>query len=460
MVRTSTIAVALALATAVYAQASCGLDKKCPEDSPCCSQYGQCGVGAYCLGGCDPRSSFALDSCVPEPVCQSKTFKFDSLDGITSKTKYLGDSTKTDWVMDGQAVTYDGNVLLTMAPNTVGTVLASSTYMWYGNVSAKFKTSRDAGVVTAFILLSDVHDEIDYEFVGTELTTAQTNYYFQGIEDYNNSGNISLSDTFENFHTYEIQWTPDSITWLVDGKVGRVKQRSETYNATAKQWNFPQTPARVQLSLWPGGLSTNAQGTIDWAGGPISWNSQDIKNNGYYYATFSEVSISCYNAQSPPGTNSGVSYTYNNAIGLNNTVVDGDKPTVLKSLLGTGTNMSADYPHASSASGSKSSAAASASSSDLATIPGLSGAGPGTNGHPGDDSSGSSSAAGSSPTGSSSGSDSGSGSGGFSQGGGSGDSGSSSSSKNSGAGKLGGQEKVLKGSIFAGIVAVVAMMAL
>jgi beta-glucanase (GH16 family) len=144
-------------------------------------EYGQCGVGAYCLGGCDPRSSFSLDSCVPEPVCQSKTFNFNNLDGITSENDYLGDATTTDWVMSGQAVTFQDSVLLTMPEGSVGTLLASSTYMWYGNVKATFKTSRGAGVVTAFILLSDVKDEIDYEFVGVELTTAQTNYYYQGI---------------------------------------------------------------------------------------------------------------------------------------------------------------------------------------------------------------------------------------------------------------------------------------
>lgn len=125
--------------------------------------------------------SHSLDSCAPEPVCQSKTTQFNSLDRITSKTEYLGDSSKTDWVMDGQAVVYDNNVLLTMADGTVGTLLASSTYLWYGNVQATFKTSRGAGVVTAFILLSDVKDEIDYEFVGVDLETAQTNFYFQGI---------------------------------------------------------------------------------------------------------------------------------------------------------------------------------------------------------------------------------------------------------------------------------------
>ena len=118
---------------------------------------------------------------MPEPVCQSKTFDFSNLDGITSENDYLGDATTTDWVMSGQAVSYQDSVLLTMPEGSVGTLLASSTYMWYGNVKATFKTSRGAGVVTAFILLSDVKDEIDYEFVGVELTTAQTNYYYQGI---------------------------------------------------------------------------------------------------------------------------------------------------------------------------------------------------------------------------------------------------------------------------------------
>ena len=114
-------------------------------------------------------------------MCQSKTFDFTDLDGITSETDYLGDATTTDWVMSGQAVSYQDSVLLTMPEGSVGTLLASSTYMWYGNVKATLKTSRGAGVVTGFILLSDVQDEIDYEFIGVELTTAQTNYYYQGI---------------------------------------------------------------------------------------------------------------------------------------------------------------------------------------------------------------------------------------------------------------------------------------
>jgi beta-glucanase (GH16 family) len=68
-----------------------------------------------------------------------------------------------------------------MPRGSVGTVISSTAYMWYGNVKARLKTSRGRGVVSAFILFSDIQDEIDYEWVGVDLETAQTNFYFQGV---------------------------------------------------------------------------------------------------------------------------------------------------------------------------------------------------------------------------------------------------------------------------------------
>lgn len=217
---------------------------------------------------------------------------------------------------------------------------------------------------------------------------------------------------------------------MVDGQVGRVKQRADTYNATLNGWDFPQTPARVQLSLWPGGLASNAPGTIAWAGGEINWDSPDIQANGYYYAMIESVTVSCYNATSAPGTNTGVSYTYSSAVGTNNTVIDGDEPTVLKSLLGTGTNLTAGA----------------SASETAATVPGLSGTGP----DPGDsDGSGSSTSSGSAASSAATSTCTS----GFCQG-------SGSSGTKSGAEMLNANERVLRGSIFAFIVVVVAMMAL
>ncbi|CAD6506430.1 BgTH12-07356 [Blumeria graminis f. sp. triticale] len=377
MVRSSVILAILASTSTVLTQ-SCSESSHCPESAPCCSQYGQCGVGAYCLGGCDPISSFSLNSCTPAPVCQSKKHTFDSkLSTILPNTKYLGDPSTADWVSSGQPVFHNDNVLLTMSPDTVGTLLASTTYMWYGNVKARFKTSRGAGVVTAFILLSDVKDEIDFEFVGADLVTAQSNYYSKGVTNYHNSANIPLSDTFVNYHTYEINWTPDEITWSVDGQVGRTKKRIDTWNATANQWSYPQTPSRIQLSLWPAGLPTNGKGTIAWAGGLVDWNSADIKNNNYYYAAFESIEITCFNADSGPGTNKGISYTYSDARSTNDTVVDGDKSTILQSFMATGLDPKAGAPVGAPAGTSSAPAAA----KTIETIPGMSGGNPGVDNH-------------------------------------------------------------------------------
>jgi len=284
------LAASAVVAQAQAGQATCGGGSKCPSDSPCCSSYGQCGVGAYCLGGCDPQNSFDLQSCMPAPVCKSADYKMDSLDDIVPNSQYLGNSSQGNWVSSGTPVPYnDDSILLTMAPSTVGTLLSSTHYVWYGKISATMTTSLGAGVVTAFILMSDVKDEIDFEFVGVDLQHAQSNYYFQGITDYDNAANLSASDTHQNVHTYTIDWQPDYVSWAVDGQVLRTKNRNETYNETTGQYHFPQSPSRVQLSLWPAGLQSNGEGTIGWAGGLVNWDNTTAMANGYYYAMVSDV---------------------------------------------------------------------------------------------------------------------------------------------------------------------------
>lgn len=245
-------------------------------------------------------------------------------------------------------------------------------------------------------------------------------------------------------HDYEIDWTPDKITWSIDGKSVRTLDRADTWNATANRYTFPQTPSRVQLSLWPGGLPTNGKGTIDWAGGLVQWDSPYM-TNGYYYAAFEEVTIECYDPPAGSNVNGKNAYIFTDKIMTNRSVEVTDDNTVLKSLLGSGTNMSADYPHAS----------ASASASDVETVPGLSGAGPGTNGQRGDNATNSND-------------DNNSGDGGNSgnSGGGSRASGTDSAATgfvqgnggmNAATHITGNPEHVLKGSLFAVIVAIVGL---
>lgn len=425
-------------ATAVWAAQSCSATNKCPSDKPCCSQYGECGTGAYCLGGCDPLSSFQLGSCAPAPICEDKTYTWDNLDDIAINTKYLGNASKSDWVYSGQPLTKDGNLLLTMANGTVGTLFANNHYVWYGKISGKVKSSRGKGVVTAFILLSDVKDEIDFEFVGSDLDNVQTNYYFQGIPDWNNGAKENVDgDTFDTWHTYEIDWQPDYINWSVDGEVRRTLNKSSTWNATANRFQFPQTPSRLQMSLWPAGIPSNGEGTIEWAGGMVDWDSTDIQKYGYYYATYGEISIQCYQPPSGANVQGDKSYIYTDNNGLNSSIEITNKDTVLSSFGATGTNMTIG---ASTSTSTATGSASTASSSDtVPAIHGGTGNTPGNSGSSSGDSSSSSSNGGATTTG-------------FSQGG------SSTDSSKSGAPIQ--NERVLQSSLFAVLIAVVVLVTL
>ncbi|KAL3450602.1 concanavalin A-like lectin/glucanase domain-containing protein [Aspergillus insuetus] len=320
---------------------NCSLDEHCPEKYPCCSVYGQCGTGAYCLGGCDPLMSYSLDSCAPMPICQSKTYKWDNLDNAATNNEYLGNATESDWVYSGYPELEDGNLLLTMPKNSVGSLFANNHYVWYGKIGANIKSSRGKGVVTAFILLSDTKDEIDYEWVGADLSQVETNWYFQGILDWTNgdASKVDSGNTFEEWHHYEIDWSPEELKWNVDGKTVRTLTKESTFNETSNRYEYPQTPSRMQMSLWPAGQASNAQGTIEWAGGEIDWDHEDIKTKGYYYATYGEVTVECYDPPSGTNIEGDVSYDFKDDRGIEASVEITDNKTVLASLGATGLDM-------------------------------------------------------------------------------------------------------------------------
>lgn len=127
----------------------------------------------------------------------------------------------------------------------------------------------------------------------------------------------------------------------MDGKEVRKLKKEETYNETSKIYQYPQTPSRLQLSLWPGGDPDLPEGTREWAGGDISWDTDDIKDPGYYYATFAEIEIECYDPPEGAEVDGDRSYVYIDDKGLESSVKITDKDTVLASWEATGLNMTA-----------------------------------------------------------------------------------------------------------------------
>ncbi|CAL1699711.1 unnamed protein product [Somion occarium] len=327
----------------LIAATTCNITNPCPSSAPCCSEFGFCGTGNFCLGGCNPFASRALDSCMPEPVCQNAEHTFPDLSRIHSNATYFGgNATAWDWVVDkGNIINTNssgGELALLLTETNGGTRISSTRYVHYAKITAKLKTGRWGGVVTAFITMSDIKDEIDWEFPGTATTEAQTNFFWQGVIPEKTDGTTEkgLTDTFENYHDYTIDWKPDSLTFLIDDKAVRTVQRSDTIGSDGVS-RFPSTPSRIQLSIWPAGISSSPPGTIEWSGGMINWNDPDYTAAGHFQTLVKSVAVVCQDP-SPPAANV-TSYVYGiNSSSLTPGISFSDLTTINGALGGKGLN--------------------------------------------------------------------------------------------------------------------------
>jgi len=275
-----------------------------------------------------------MDSCKPAPICQDASYVFsDNSRILSNSTFYEGNATSHDWVLEAGKIfntnETGGELALTLTEKGGGSRLSSTRYVHYGTITARLKTGRWAGVITAFITMSDVHDEIDWEFPGDTITEGQSNMFWQGVIPTPSLGEThkDISDTFSNYHDYTIDWQPETLTWSIDGKVVRTLKRSDTIDEKTGIAHYPSTPSRVQLSLWPAGIPGAAQGTVEWAGGMINWEDPDYKSAGHFYALVKSVTVKCSNQETGAdltsyvyvnGTNGQPAVKYTNATTLLN----------------------------------------------------------------------------------------------------------------------------------------------
>src|SRR6478735_7230969 len=136
----------------------------------------------------------------------------------------------------------------------------------YGRVEARMKIPRGQGIWPAFWMLgSDIGSvgwpnsgEIDImENVGFEPGTVHGTLHGPG---YSGSGGIGAGYTLpggaafaDDFHTFAVDWAPDSITWSVDGTVYQTRTPADL---NGNDWVFDK-PFFLILNLavggyWPG----------------------------------------------------------------------------------------------------------------------------------------------------------------------------------------------------------------
>ncbi|MFD9380662.1 ricin-type beta-trefoil lectin domain protein [Streptomyces sp. NPDC059999] len=136
----------------------------------------------------------------------------------------------------------------------------------YGHVEARLKVPRGQGMWPAFWMLGNdigqvgwpASGEIDVmENVGFEPSTVHGTLHGPG---YSGSGGIGAAHTLpggqafaDAFHTFAVDWAPDSVTWSVDGTV---YQRRTPADLGGRAWAFNK-PFFLILNLavggyWPG----------------------------------------------------------------------------------------------------------------------------------------------------------------------------------------------------------------
>lgn len=209
-------------------------------------------------------------------------------------------SGKSDQFTADGTVTYDSTngAAFTISEKGDSPTLISNWYIMFGKVTFTIKAAPGQGVVSSAVLQSDCLDEIDWEWVGNQESSAQTNYFGKGnTTSYDRGGNEVLTSgtTTSGFHTYTIDWTKDQIIWEIDGTTYRTLTADEAAN------QYPQTPMMVKVGIWAGGDPDNAEGTIEWAGGEIDYDS------GPYTMYMKDLSVTDYST--------GTQYKYSNQEG-------------------------------------------------------------------------------------------------------------------------------------------------
>ncbi|KAJ5372484.1 Concanavalin A-like lectin/glucanases superfamily [Penicillium concentricum] len=160
----------------------------------------------------------------------------------------------------------------TLSKEGESTLLQSNFYIFFGVVEAHVKMAKGAGLISSVVLESDDLDEIDWEWVGYNTSQVQSNFFGKGNDSsFDRGGYHDVTNADTEFHNYTTYWDQDKLQWWIDGDMVRELKYTDEKALFGK--NYPQTPCRVQFSLWPAGSPNARKGTIEWAGGLVDWDN-------------------------------------------------------------------------------------------------------------------------------------------------------------------------------------------
>ncbi|KAK3209143.1 hypothetical protein GRF29_69g924474 [Pseudopithomyces chartarum] len=144
-------------------------------------------------------------------------------------------------------------------------------YIFFGKIDVVLQVSPGIAMISNVVLMSDDHDEIDWEWSGNNFGNAnsqgqvQTNYFGKGVTGWYDRGTtVEIQQPQSRFYTYSIDWNSDRIIWSIDERPVRT---FNSYEADHDAHQYPQTPSKLQLGIWCGGDQDSDPGVRAWAGG-------------------------------------------------------------------------------------------------------------------------------------------------------------------------------------------------
>ncbi|MAT07257.1 MAG: hypothetical protein CL424_19675 [Acidimicrobiaceae bacterium] len=162
----------------------------------------------------------------------------------------------------------------------------------YGRFAAVLMPARVSGVVTGmFLHRNSPRQEIDIEFVGRDTSKMLINVYYNpgdigSRQEHGYRGTpetIDLGfDAADGPHEYEIEWTPERVSWFVDQ---RLVHRREHWDPTP----IPRLPMQFHVNLWPT-RSTELAGRLRHRALPCHAHLGEVRVTSPYRTPSSEPS--------------------------------------------------------------------------------------------------------------------------------------------------------------------------
>ncbi|MCF7361833.1 endo-beta-1,3-1,4 glucanase [Vibrio diazotrophicus] len=132
----------------------------------------------------------------------------------------------------------------------------------YGKFIIRMKMVSKPGVISSFFLYDNDSwaggipwREIDIESIGKSKDFLQTNIITGTSDSQIQSENTFKINDIESFHEYTLIWTPNEVTWLVDG----VQIHQELAANSQQVRDLINTPQTYRMNIW-------VSKSVAWAG--------------------------------------------------------------------------------------------------------------------------------------------------------------------------------------------------